>query len=165
MASSRTFGSAAMAVASFAWFVVQISSAVTLASSVAVRSAFSCVSIVRRNRKLPHQPNNATTPAMASGTIQSGCLRRLLTAHSARCRRHWRACPGFVNANAPKRANHIRLVIVGDSTVCNYPENEPTRGWGQFIQGFFNESVRVIFQNLGEAGSAELANKAGDHTH
>jgi lysophospholipase L1-like esterase len=44
----------------------------------------------------------------------------------------------------------IRLVIVGDSTVCNYPDNEPTRGWGQFIQGFFNESVRVV--NLAKSG-------------
>ena len=46
--------------------------------------------------------------------------------------------------------NGIRLVIVGDSTVCNYPENESTRGWGQFIQGFFNESVRVI--NVAKSG-------------
>jgi len=43
-------------------------------------------------------------------------------------------------------------VIVGDSTVCNYPVNEPTRGWGQFIQGVFIESVRV--SNLAKSGGS-----------
>ena len=43
-----------------------------------------------------------------------------------------------------------RLVIIGDSTVCNYPDSEPTRGWGQFIRGYFKDSVRVI--NLAKSG-------------
>ena len=41
-------------------------------------------------------------------------------------------------------AGRIRLVIVGDSTVCVQPEESPCRGWGQFIQGFFDGTVRVI---------------------
>ncbi len=28
--------------------------------------------------------------------------------------------------------------------MCNYPENSPRRGWGQFIQGYFDSSVLVI---------------------
>jgi pectate lyase len=38
----------------------------------------------------------------------------------------------------------VRIVIIGDSTVCNYPENVPTRGWGQFVQGYFNDAVAVV---------------------
>ncbi len=36
-----------------------------------------------------------------------------------------------------------RIVVVGDSTVCNYPPESPCRGWGQFLQGYFNETVVV----------------------
>lgn len=44
----------------------------------------------------------------------------------------------------------VRLAIIGDSTVCNYPSNSVTRGWGEFIQPFFGEQVRVI--NLAKSG-------------
>ena len=44
----------------------------------------------------------------------------------------------------------LRLVIIGDSTVCNYPATNACRGWGQFIQGWFDDSVRVI--NLARSG-------------
>lgn len=44
----------------------------------------------------------------------------------------------------------VRLAIIGDSTVCNYPESEPTRGWGQFIQERFKDDVKVI--NLAAGG-------------
>ena len=63
----------------------------------------------------------------------------------AKWKRNWLAS----NAAA---TNTVRLVIVGDSTVCNYPDDQPTRGWGQFIQGFFNESVRVV--NLAKSGGS-----------
>ena len=41
----------------------------------------------------------------------------------AKWKRNW------VESNASP-AKSMQLVIVGDSTVCNYPDNEPTRGWG-----------------------------------
>jgi lysophospholipase L1-like esterase len=45
----------------------------------------------------------------------------------------------------------VRIVIVGDSTVSNYPPGEPTRGWGQFIQERFKDgTVSVI--NLATPG-------------
>ncbi len=44
----------------------------------------------------------------------------------------------------------VRLAIIGDSTVCNYPGNSVTRGWGEFIQPAFKEQVRVI--NLARSG-------------
>jgi lysophospholipase L1-like esterase len=44
----------------------------------------------------------------------------------------------------------VRLAIIGDSTVCNYPSNSVTRGWGEFIQPAFKEQVRVI--NLAKSG-------------
>jgi lysophospholipase L1-like esterase len=43
----------------------------------------------------------------------------------------------------------LRLVIIGDSTVCEYPEARPDRGWGQFIQERF-ENTKVI--NLAAGG-------------
>jgi len=48
-------------------------------------------------------------------------------------------------------ARPLRIVIVGDSTVCNYPASSPNRGWGQFIQERFKAgTVRVI--NLAASG-------------
>ncbi len=39
----------------------------------------------------------------------------------------------------------LRLVLVGDSTVCEYPEERPDRGWGQcFAECFQPGSVNVI---------------------
>lgn len=45
----------------------------------------------------------------------------------------------------------LRIVVVGDSTVCNYPETQPERGWGMYIQSRFKKgSVKVI--NLAASG-------------
>jgi lysophospholipase L1-like esterase len=44
-----------------------------------------------------------------------------------------------------------RLVIVGDSTVCNYPHDPIRRGWGMFIQGYF-EPARLQVDNLALSG-------------
>lgn len=41
-------------------------------------------------------------------------------------------------------AGPLKIAIVGDSTVCDYPEAHPCRGWGQFIAGYFDESVTVV---------------------
>jgi lysophospholipase L1-like esterase len=41
-------------------------------------------------------------------------------------------------------AEPLRIVIIGDSTVCDYPAESPNRGWGQFIQGYFQDSVKVL---------------------
>ena len=44
----------------------------------------------------------------------------------------------------------LRLVIAGDSTVAEYPATTPQRGWGQYIQGYFTDSVQVT--NLAKGG-------------
>lgn len=45
----------------------------------------------------------------------------------------------------------IRIVIIGDSTVCNYPAARPDRGWGQFIEERFQAgTIKVL--NLAAAG-------------
>ena len=52
------------------------------------------------------------------------------------------------SAAAPKPR---RIVVIGDSTVCNYPDTRPERGWGMFIQERFKEGdVEVI--NLAASG-------------
>jgi lysophospholipase L1-like esterase len=45
----------------------------------------------------------------------------------------------------------VRIVIVGDSTVCNYPLTRPDRGWGMFIEEQFKQGS-VTVSNLAAAG-------------
>ena len=45
----------------------------------------------------------------------------------------------------------LRLVIIGDSTVSDYPATRPDRGWGQFVEERFKDgTVKVI--NLAAPG-------------
>jgi len=44
----------------------------------------------------------------------------------------------------------VKMVIIGDSTVCDYPADSPNRGWGQFIGEYFRDSVTVV--NLAAGG-------------
>jgi len=44
----------------------------------------------------------------------------------------------------------IRVVVVGDSTVADYPTNKPARGWGMYIQQQFKAGV--IVTNLAANG-------------
>ena len=45
----------------------------------------------------------------------------------------------------------VRVVIVGDSTVCNYPVDRPDRGWGQFIEERFATGIVQVI-NLAAGG-------------
>lgn len=47
-------------------------------------------------------------------------------------------------------AEPIGIVIIGDSTVCEYPVESPARGWGHYIQAAFNDDVAVV--NLAASG-------------
>ena len=61
--------------------------------------------------------------------------------------------PSATDTTAPVKAAHtpLRIVIVGDSTVCEYPEAKPERGWGHFIEERFKDgAVKVI--NLAASG-------------
>ena len=42
------------------------------------------------------------------------------------------------------------LGIIGDSTVCEYPEESPTRGWGHYVGGYFGPEIKVV--NLAASG-------------
>ena len=37
-----------------------------------------------------------------------------------------------------------KLVIVGDSTACNYPKEMPYRGWGEFIKYYLKDNLEVV---------------------
>ncbi|MEA3187195.1 MAG: hypothetical protein QOD99_1025 [Chthoniobacter sp.] len=52
--------------------------------------------------------------------------------------------------SAETKSLPVRMVIVGDSTVCNYPETDVRRGWGMFLQDYFKDDVKVI--NLAASG-------------
>jgi hypothetical protein len=54
--------------------------------------------MVRRNSWFPHQPKSATNPAIISGTIHIGCLKRLVMVRQFERRSRDRR--GFVNINA-----------------------------------------------------------------
>ncbi len=43
-----------------------------------------------------------------------------------------------------------RVLLAGDSTVCNYGENDPTAGWGQMLGKYLKDNVNVI--NLAVGG-------------
>lgn len=50
-----------------------------------------------------------------------------------------------VTAAEPVAKRLALMEIVGDSTVCNYPLKSPRRGWGMFIQHYFNgNQLQVI---------------------
>jgi lysophospholipase L1-like esterase len=68
----------------------------------------------------------------------------LCTATQAFAQTHAATSPTTAAAHRP-----LRLVIIGDSTVCEYPPSRPDRGWGHFIQERF-ENVTVI--NLAAGG-------------
>jgi lysophospholipase L1-like esterase len=60
---------------------------------------------------------------------------------------------GLNNARTaePLAGQRVRMVIVGDSTVCNYPDNSAKRGWGMFIQGYFDTNKLEVI-NLALSG-------------
>ncbi len=55
-----------------------------------------------------------------------------------------------IHAKAQDAKGSLRLVLIGDSTVCDYPTDKPQRGWGQFVQAYFKDEVKVI--NLAKGG-------------
>jgi lysophospholipase L1-like esterase len=70
------------------------------------------------------------------------------------------ACPAFASAEtatpaaAPDTAATqapVPVVIIGDSTVCEYAANRPDRGWGQFISERFRTGTLEVI-NLARAG-------------
>jgi lysophospholipase L1-like esterase len=44
----------------------------------------------------------------------------------------------------------IKLAIVGDSTACVWPLNDPRRGWGMYLQDDFTSAVQVL--DLAQSG-------------
>ncbi len=48
-------------------------------------------------------------------------------------------------------AGPLRLVIIGDSTVCDYPAEKPERGWGMFIESYFKPGAVRVF-NFAKSG-------------
>jgi lysophospholipase L1-like esterase len=47
-------------------------------------------------------------------------------------------------------ATPLRIVVLGDSTVCDYPPDSPSRGWGQYLAEGFKGPV--VVRNLAVSG-------------
>jgi lysophospholipase L1-like esterase len=79
--------------------------------------------------------------------IRRVCLALLL----AFCAPAVAQSPATAPSTAPSRHVPLRIVVVGDSTVCEYPPSRPDRGWGMFLAEHFKPgTVEVI--NLAAAG-------------
>jgi lysophospholipase L1-like esterase len=61
------------------------------------------------------------------------------------------ASPAVGSAGADASAAPLRIVVIGDSTVCNYPATRPDRGWGQFIEERFTDGAVTVI-NLAAGG-------------
>ncbi|MEP6670434.1 MAG: rhamnogalacturonan acetylesterase [Chthoniobacter sp.] len=44
----------------------------------------------------------------------------------------------------------VKIAVIGDSTVCEYPADSPNRGWGHYIGESFRENVQIV--NLAASG-------------
>lgn len=44
----------------------------------------------------------------------------------------------------------VKIAVIGDSTVCEYPEESPIRGWGHYIGDYFKDHVEII--NMAKSG-------------
>jgi lysophospholipase L1-like esterase len=44
----------------------------------------------------------------------------------------------------------VKIAVIGDSTVCEYPEKSPNRGWGHYIGDYFKHNVQIV--NLAASG-------------
>jgi len=53
-------------------------------------------------------------------------------------------------AQQPAPVKPIKIAIIGDSTVCNYPEKNVLRGWGQMLPEFFVPGTKI--DNFAESG-------------
>jgi lysophospholipase L1-like esterase len=56
----------------------------------------------------------------------------------------------FFSTQNARAAGPLRIAIIGDSTVCDYPADKPECGWGMFVRDYFNDTVSVI--NLAKSG-------------
>ena len=56
---------------------------------------------------------------------------------------------GLLTAHAAD-PSPVKIAVIGDSTVCEYPEDSPNRGWGHFIGEYFRENVKIV--NLAAGG-------------
>ncbi|HEY3902152.1 MAG TPA: rhamnogalacturonan acetylesterase [Chthoniobacter sp.] len=61
---------------------------------------------------------------------------------------------GFVSlaitASALAESPATKIVVIGDSTVCEYPDDSPNRGWGHYLGDYFRDSVKIV--NLAASG-------------
>ncbi len=82
--------------------------------------------------------------------IQKFLVLAILCILLAACSAPQSAQPARATTLSQSQSKPIKLVIVGDSTVANYPANIPDRGWGQFIGEYFNSTVTTV--NLAKNG-------------
>lgn len=61
------------------------------------------------------------------------------------------ACTALAQLAVSPALVPLRMAIIGDSTVCEYPETKPDRGWGQFVEERFRPGT-VKVSNMAVSG-------------
>jgi lysophospholipase L1-like esterase len=55
----------------------------------------------------------------------------------------------------------LKLLLVGDSTVCNYPAQRPDRGWGQYLEEHFQPGSVTVINHAASGRSTKTFIKQG----
>lgn len=59
-------------------------------------------------------------------------------------------CAAAFAEDRPAPADALKIAIIGDSTVCEYPAEAPERGWGHYLPDYFKDDVKFV--NLAKGG-------------
>lgn len=62
------------------------------------------------------------------------------------------AFAGLARADSPAPQS-LKIALIGDSTVCSYPEKGRLRGWGQLLPEFLAPGVKVLNEALSGAST------------
>ena len=61
----------------------------------------------------------------------------------------------FFSASAAEPSLPIRIATVGDSTMCEYPEARPDRGWGHYVEEYFRPGTAKVFNTAASGRSTK----------
>lgn len=96
----------------------------------------------RRVAELYFTTNDHTHTTPAGADLVAQCVvDGLRTFHRSTLAEFLRRSP-VVGPDEPPRP--LRLVVIGDSTVADYPPDKPGRGWGMYLAERFSTNVTVL---------------------
>ena len=61
----------------------------------------------------------------------------------------------FPAASAAQPSLPLRIATIGDSTMCEYPEARPDRGWGHYVEEHFRPGIAKVFNTAASGRSTK----------